>query len=71
LATADELALLYAGTPDDRVEASLEGFAERTGNGLPQAYAHIPTAVVDGMLAELVERVRTRRRQMEAAAGVA
>jgi hypothetical protein len=40
------------GTPDDKVD----GFAERTGKQLRQAYAHVPAAVVDGMVAELVER---------------
>jgi hypothetical protein len=62
LATAEELALLYAGTPDDRVEASLACFAERTGKGLRQAYAHVPAAVVDSMIAGLVDRIRKRRR---------
>jgi ketosteroid isomerase-like protein len=65
LATAEELALFYAGTPDGKVEASLADFAERTGKGLRQAYAHVPAAVADGMIAELVERIRKRRREME------
>jgi len=66
LAVVDELALLYAGTPDDKVEASLAEFAERTRAGWREALSFLPTADVDSMVDDVVERIRKRRREIEA-----
>jgi hypothetical protein len=41
LETIDKLALLFAGTPDDRVEASLSEFAERARKGWRETFTFL------------------------------
>jgi hypothetical protein len=71
-ATIEDLALLYAGTPDDMVETSLMEFAERTRTGWRNAIPWLAGADIDSVAADVVERVRIRRREIEqSAAGMA
>jgi hypothetical protein len=71
LATVDELALLYANTPDDKVDMSLSESAERMRKRWRETFTFLRAEDVDGMVSDLVDRIRKRRREMEAAAGVA
>jgi hypothetical protein len=66
LETIDELALLYAGTPNEEVEASLAGFAARMRAGWRETFDFLRGEDVDGMAADLVDRIRKKRREMEA-----
>lgn len=70
LATVDKLALLFAGAPDDRAEATLSEFAERVRNGWREAFDFLRGEDVDGMVADLVDRIRKRRGEIEAAVGI-
>jgi hypothetical protein len=63
----DQLALLFAGTPDDRVEASLAGFADRTRAGWREAFhSLLRDEDIDSVVADVVDRIRKRRREIEA-----
>ena len=66
LRAADELALAYACTPDDRVEASLAKVADGVRGAWREALTPLPAADVDSMVADLVDRIRKRRREIEA-----
>jgi hypothetical protein len=65
LQAANDLAFAYACTPDDRVEASLVKVAEGVRKAWRRAFAFLPAADVDGMVVDLVERFKRRRRQIE------
>ena len=71
LETIDELALLYAGTPNEKVDVSLSEFAERMRKRWREAFDFLRGDDVDGMVADVVDRIRKRRREIEAVTGVA
>jgi hypothetical protein len=68
LAAVDELAFRLAHTPHDRQAAWLSGFARRMRRQWRLLFAPALSADdVDGMVADLLARVRKRRDEIEAA----
>ena len=68
LATVADLALILAHTPRDRQEAFLEEFAANVKAQWRELFSPVLSAEdVDGMVADVIERVRAKRDQIEAA----
>jgi hypothetical protein len=65
LATVDDLALLYANTPPEAAERSLAEFGERVREGWRTALPWLPPHDLDGVIGDLVARVRARRLEIE------
>ena len=67
LATVADLALRLAHTPRDRQEAFLEEFAANVQAQWREVFAPYMSAKdVDGMVADVVARVRAKRDEIEA-----
>jgi hypothetical protein len=65
-AAADEMALRLAGTPHDRQSEWLEGFARRVRAQWGETFApYMSEDDVDGVVADLVGRVKARRDYLE------
>jgi hypothetical protein len=68
LGAVDEAALRLAGTPKDLQAAWLQGFARRVGEQWRSLFMPALSAEdVDGMVADVVARVRKRRDEIEVA----
>jgi hypothetical protein len=67
LAVVDDLALLFSHTPRDRQEDALRNFAQRLKARWQEALSLLPAEEADGIIADVVERVRARSSQMKAA----
>ena len=68
LATVADLALILAHTPRDRQEAFLEEFAANVQAQWREVFAPYMSAKdVDGMVEDVIARVRTKRDQIESA----
>jgi hypothetical protein len=72
-AIIEELALLYAHTPDDKVKASLDRVLDETRAGWVETFKAIATPQdVAEVVADIGVRVQERRREIEAvSAGMA
>jgi hypothetical protein len=70
LATVDDAAFRLSHTPRDRQEEWLQGFGDRTRAQWREVFAPFMSAEdVDGMVADLVARVRAKRDQLESFGG--
>jgi hypothetical protein len=70
LATVDDLAFRLSHTPHDGQEEWLQGFARRVHAQWCQVFSPALSANdVDGMVADLVARVRAKRDQLESFGG--
>jgi hypothetical protein len=68
LAAVDDAAFRLSHTPHDRQEEWLRGFAERVSAQWREVFSPaLSSEDVDGMVADLVARVRKRRDEIEAA----
>ena len=68
LATVADLALILSHTPRDRQEAFLEEFAANVKAQWRELFSPVLSAKdVDGMVADVVARVRAKRDAIEAA----
>jgi hypothetical protein len=66
LVTVDDLALRLSHTPQDRQEEWLRGFAERVRAQWGELFSPALSAEdVNGMVADMMARVRKRRDQLE------
>ena len=61
----EHLALLYAGMPDEIVEASLKDFGERVLVQWREVFSLLKPDDVAGMVEDLLGRIRARRREIE------
>jgi hypothetical protein len=66
LRSIDELAFRLAHTPRDQQEAWLRGFADRVAAQWKEAFkAYMSPSCVDGIVNDVVKRVRKRRDEIE------
>jgi hypothetical protein len=70
-ASAERLALLFAGEPDEKVEAALAEFRERVVLGWAAIFDNTPAAKLAEIADSIVDQIRTRRREIEAAGAFA
>ena len=70
LATVDDLALVLAHTPRERQEEWLKGFADRVRAQWHELFAPtLSSEDVNGMVADVVTRVRAKRDGLEKLTG--
>jgi hypothetical protein len=70
LATVDDLALVLSHTPRERQEEWLKGFADRVRTQWHGLFAPtLSSENVDGMVADLVARVKAKRDRLEKLTG--
>ncbi len=62
--TIDDFALFFAGEPDEYMETSLIAFGENVRKGWREQFA--PVELIDGTVADVLERVRARKHEIEA-----
>jgi hypothetical protein len=65
-AVIEELALLYAHSPDDKAQESLDRVLEETRAGWVETFKAIATPEdIAGVMKDIGERVQSRRREIE------